>query len=117
MAPNWIRIAKVLPKSSSSKPKKRWTRSRWPVEDTGRNSVRPSTTPRTKALNRSKIIDELRRQEVNERRAAAGEDGSGTCAFPLSLTPEQRGRANIAQVARGLYPRSAARLNLGAPRG
>src|SRR5882724_3167623 len=53
MAPNWISTAKVLPKSSSSKPKKRCTSRRWPVEDTGRNSVRPSTTPRKNALRRS----------------------------------------------------------------
>src|SRR2546430_15224520 len=56
MAPNWISTAKVLPKSSSSKPKKRCTSNRWPVEDTGRNSVRPSTTPRTNALRRSNVI-------------------------------------------------------------
>src|SRR5215831_19931041 len=56
MAPNWISTAKVLPKSASSKPKKRCTSSRCPVEETGRNSVRPSTTPRTNALNRSNVM-------------------------------------------------------------
>src|SRR5882757_7735684 len=56
MAPNWISTAKVLPKSSSAKPKKRCTSSRCPVEDTGMNSVRPSTIPRMMALMMSKVM-------------------------------------------------------------
>src|SRR6187455_165274 len=44
---------KVLPKSSSPKPKKCCSNSRCPVDDTGRNSVKPSTTPSTMALIRS----------------------------------------------------------------
>src|SRR4029077_13245643 len=56
MAPNWISTAKVLPKSSSAKPKKRCTSSRCPVEETGTNSVRPSTMPRTIALIMSKVM-------------------------------------------------------------
>ena len=56
IAPSWIRTTKVLPKSSSSKPKKRSSSNKCPVEDTGRNSVSPSTTPKSVALNRSKSI-------------------------------------------------------------
>src|ERR1044071_4297718 len=44
---------KVLPKSSSPKPKKCCSSKRCPVDDTGRNSVKPSTTPSTMALIRS----------------------------------------------------------------
>src|SRR6202167_4513972 len=51
-----MRTAKLLPKSSSLKPKKRCTRRRWPVEETGMNSVNPSTTPRMIALRKSNVI-------------------------------------------------------------
>src|SRR5580704_9415438 len=50
-----MRIAKVLPKASSPKPKKCCINSRCPVDDTGRYSVKPSTTPRTTALMKSSI--------------------------------------------------------------
>ena len=40
MAPSWIRTSKVLP--VDSKPRKWPTSSRWPVDETGRNSVSPS---------------------------------------------------------------------------
>src|SRR6266536_565497 len=53
MAPSWISTAKLLPKVSSPKPKKCWTSSRCPVEDTGTNSVSPSTMPRIVAVNTS----------------------------------------------------------------
>src|SRR5262245_28010271 len=96
MAPNWISTAKVLPKSSSSKPKKRCISRRCPVEDTGRNSVRPSTTPRTNALTRSNVISGS---------AAGGETGAGVFrprapakgrgAFPASSTLWQRKRPTM----------------------
>src|SRR5215211_4656949 len=44
--PSWIRIAKVL-FASPVRPKKCSSSSRWPVEDTGKNSVSPSTKPST----------------------------------------------------------------------
>src|SRR6516165_6981706 len=112
MAPNWISTAKVLPKSSSSKPKKCWTRSRWPVEDTGRNSVRPSTTPRTKALKRSNNMTGSAGKEGVAPRST-GRGRSGRRGFPASLTLEQRGRANIAQVAPGRpYPKGREQPNV-----
>jgi hypothetical protein len=46
-------MAKVLPKSSSLKPKKCSISKRCPVEETGRNSVSPSTMPRKAAFRRS----------------------------------------------------------------
>src|ERR1700730_13165548 len=67
MAPNWIRTAKVLPKSSSSNPKNRCTSKRCPVEDTGRNSVKPSTTPRTNALRKSNNMPGLQRQGCRDK--------------------------------------------------
>ena len=46
MAPNWIDISNVF-KNSVSAIFNRWEVSiRWAVEDIGRNSVKPSTTPR-----------------------------------------------------------------------
>src|SRR5665647_1657441 len=54
MAPSWIRIANDLPKESSPQPRKCSISSRWPVEETGKNSVSPSTTPSTAALTRSR---------------------------------------------------------------
>src|SRR5262249_40277322 len=53
MAPSWISTTNVLPNWSSSKPKNRSSSRRCPVDDTGKNSVRPSTMPRTTALKRS----------------------------------------------------------------
>src|ERR1700680_653581 len=107
MAPNWISTAKVLPKSSSSKPKKRWTSRRCPVEDTGTNSVRPSTTPRKNALNRSNDMtgSAAKKGEGGLIGRWEGNNKAGKTAFPPSLPPEQGERANIAQVAPGrLYP-------------
>src|SRR5262245_19268609 len=103
--------ANVLPKSSSSKPKKRCTKRRWPVEDTGRNSVSPSTTPRTKALKRSNSMTAPRIEGDGHAQQRAGR--SGRCGFPASLTSGQRERANIAQVARvPLYPKDRGRPNV-----
>src|SRR5215467_3870128 len=48
-----IKIANDLPKESSPQPNMCSMSSRWPVEDTGKNSVKPSTIPRTAALIRS----------------------------------------------------------------
>src|SRR5262245_27823685 len=90
MVPNWIRIAKVLPKSSSSKPKKRCTSSRWPVEDTGRNSVRPSTTPRTNALKRSNVITGSADGLITQEYRAAPRAGD----WGNQLFPHHRSRGN-----------------------
>ena len=49
MAPSWITMSKTLP-FSSFRSSRSETMMRWPVEETGRNSVRPSTTPRTSAF-------------------------------------------------------------------
>src|SRR5690348_18149530 len=57
MAPSWIRMAKDLPKASSPQPSTRSISSKWPVEDTGRYSVKPSTKPKTAALTRSRWVE------------------------------------------------------------
>ncbi|OQC06353.1 MAG: hypothetical protein BWX79_02107 [Alphaproteobacteria bacterium ADurb.Bin100] len=49
MAPVWIAMSKTLA-FSSSKPNSAPARIRWPVDEIGRNSVKPSTTPITAAL-------------------------------------------------------------------
>ena len=52
IAPNWIMISKALPRSSlkfSRSP----TKIKCPVLEMGKNSVRPSTTPKMRALNNS----------------------------------------------------------------
>lgn len=51
MAPSWMATRKVLRKGSSStgRPRRWKSRVRWPVEETGRNSVSPSTTPSRRA--------------------------------------------------------------------
>ena len=51
IAPSWMKISNV----GSPKPMIRDATIRCPVDDTGMNSVRPSTTPRTVAF-RSSII-------------------------------------------------------------
>src|SRR5258706_5641650 len=51
IAPSWITMSKTLPFSSFS-PRRSETRMRCPVEEIGRNSVRPSTTPRRTASSR-----------------------------------------------------------------
>ena len=43
MAPNWIMTVKALTKGVLSTPKRLWAIIMWPVLDTGRNSVSPST--------------------------------------------------------------------------
>ncbi len=52
MAPNWIRTVKVS-HTGPLTPRSFSARSRCAVEETGRNSVRPSTTPRMIAFNQS----------------------------------------------------------------
>jgi hypothetical protein len=49
MAPSWITMSKTLPFSSFT-PRRSETMIRWPVEEIGRNSVRPSTTPSRSAF-------------------------------------------------------------------
>src|ERR1700733_7927595 len=53
MAPSWISTTKLSQKAPSPRPKKRFTSSMWPVEETGKNSVMPSTMPRMTARNES----------------------------------------------------------------
>ena len=63
--------------------KKRCTRSRWPVDDTGRNSVRPSTRPRKKALSRSKMTGgKLRKGQLLQELLSSAD--SAICA-PIAL--------------------------------
>src|SRR5258708_21299146 len=56
MARSWIRIAKLFQKLPSPRSKNRSASSKWPVDDTGRNSVTPSTIPRITARTASDII-------------------------------------------------------------
>src|SRR5215813_9371510 len=77
MAPNWIRIAKVLPNRWSPKPKKCSTRSRCPVDDTGMYSVRPSTMPRQAAL---KISTNMGRNSVANGQSCGIRKDGGTVA-------------------------------------
>ena len=50
MAPTWMTaVNAVTDGSSTSRPSRPSAMVRWPVLDTGRNSVSPSTTPRTTA--------------------------------------------------------------------
>src|SRR3954452_13891866 len=66
MAPSWITTSKtVLP--GPVNPISSAARIRWPVEETGRNSVTPSTMPRMTAI--SRIGTSAGRREVD---AAAG---------------------------------------------
>src|SRR5438477_8584790 len=60
IAPSWIRIAKLFQKLSSPRLKKRSASNRWPVEETGRNSVMPSTMPRITARIASDIMIRVR---------------------------------------------------------
>src|SRR5262245_42306539 len=46
MAPSWMAISKRYWNSICSSPKRRLARIKCPVEEIGRNSVKPSTTPR-----------------------------------------------------------------------
>src|SRR5215475_6340765 len=54
IAPVWMAMSNVFA-FSSLKPRRSPARIRWPVLETGRNSVRPSTTPRTRALRSSTV--------------------------------------------------------------
>ena len=47
MVPSWITAVKAAP--GSSQPASAGTIRRWPLEEIGRNSVSPWTTPRTSA--------------------------------------------------------------------
>src|SRR4249920_1311768 len=62
MAPNWSRTENVSQNSlrAGSLPRNWLTSRRWPVDDTGRNSVSPSTMPSTIALKKSNDIRRLR---------------------------------------------------------
>jgi hypothetical protein len=61
MAPDWMTISKSLPRSSL-KLSRSPARIRCPVLEIGRNSVRPSTTPRMSAL-RSRMMS-MKRLDV-----------------------------------------------------
>src|SRR5207244_1817681 len=76
-----------------------------PVEDTGRNSVKPSTTPRMNALKRSKDMggSVARAGDTSRRPVPRGESSNRPSAFPATSTRGQPPRPNIAQVARGLF--------------
>src|SRR5262249_4442257 len=52
MAPSWMAISKLFWNSVCSRPKSRLARIKCPVEEIGRNSVKPSTTPRMMACSR-----------------------------------------------------------------
>jgi len=51
IAPSWMMTLKAA-HFSASKPRSSVARIRWPVEETGRNSVTPSTMPRMIAIKR-----------------------------------------------------------------
>jgi hypothetical protein len=70
MAPVWIAMSKTLA-LSSSKPSSEPARIRWPVDEIGRNSVRPSTIPMMAALT-SKTMSTR----------APGKDAHYRCAAP-----------------------------------
>jgi len=55
MAPGWIATSNAFMMSESGSPSSDWVRIRWPVDDTGRNSVSPSTTPMMAALINSNV--------------------------------------------------------------
>src|SRR3954453_13106217 len=61
-APNWIRTENVSQNSlrAASFHRNWFTSRKGPVDDTGRNSVRPSTMPSTTALKKSNDIRRLR---------------------------------------------------------
>ena len=80
MAPSWIRTANDLPKASSPQPSKCSISSRWPVDDTGRYSVRPSTMPSTAALIRS-IYAALRPNAAALRASNCMSCSGGNCAL------------------------------------
>jgi len=73
MAPSWMNTSKVFAPCHASKPRNRPAMIRCPVEDTGMNSVAPSTSPITAALaNRigsTAPVRSLRKSfQVNRRR-------------------------------------------------
>src|SRR6266849_5281530 len=95
IAPSWIRTAKVLPKSSSPKPKKCCSRSKCPVDDTGMYSVRPSTMPRPVALKISTNIgQELRvnRQDHKMNKDRETPPSQRPQAAVLVAQPDRRGK-------------------------
>ncbi len=55
MAPGWIATSNAFMTSESGRPSSDWVRIRWPVDDTGRNSVSPSTMPMMAALISSNV--------------------------------------------------------------
>src|SRR3989344_9213004 len=60
-----MKISNVLARSPV-KPMASPTTMRWPVEDTGRNSVRPSTTPRISAWSSSRFMGSVETQGLAE---------------------------------------------------
>ena len=57
MAPSWMMTLKALEKPSGSSFTNWLTRMRWPVDETGKNSVMPSTRDRIRTLIRFSIIE------------------------------------------------------------
>ena len=55
MAPNWIITLKAFENSGGSSFTNSFTKIRWPVDDTGKNSVTPSTMERIKTFKNSII--------------------------------------------------------------
>ena len=95
MAPSWIRIAKLFQKPSSPRPKKRSANNRWPVDDTGRNSVTPSIIPRSTARSVSDIIDPIHdcRQNAALLAYSAAARNCKKRASPARSNEPARGRA------------------------
>src|SRR5215216_2991840 len=65
IAPSWMMISKLFTNSLPGSPSAWLARIRWAVDETGRNSVIPSMTPRIRAWRRD--IESVR--EVSDRSA------------------------------------------------
>src|SRR3954447_25832150 len=77
IAPTWITAVKAVTESESvCRPRIRSVMVRWPVLDTGRNSVSPSTTPSTAACARSTVVVSRREVSATLSVQLVGEDGA-----------------------------------------
>src|SRR5215207_9597996 len=85
IAPVWIAMSKTLA-FSSSKPSSAPARIRWPVDEIGRNSVRPSTMPMTAAL-ASKTISTRAPFKSADYREDLGQPPFSTPRLPAHLEP------------------------------
>ena len=94
--PMWMTASNAWP--WSGQPKTCGTRMRWPDDETGRNSVRPCTIPRTRPGGRSRGIragtaDGMRSFESSSRpRRGGGPPASGPC-------PARRGAGRVVESA------------------